>query len=212
MTIAGVIFDLDGTLVDSGLDFDAMRAEMELPPGPILETMEKLSPAERERCEAILHRHEMAGAERATVHAGAAEWMDALDERRIPRAIFTRNSRSIVAATLARCGMNFVHVFSREDAPPKPDPTAIEILCRTWQLPAEQILVVGDYKYDLLAGRAAGTQTALVTHGRSWDFANLADYVWRTLDEGLSLLRQPVQNHLGPNGRNRDNPPVSPQR
>ena len=27
MPLCGVIFDLDGTLVDSGLDFDAIRAE-----------------------------------------------------------------------------------------------------------------------------------------------------------------------------------------
>ena len=34
--IRGLIFDLDGTLVDTQLDFDLMRREMELPPGPIL--------------------------------------------------------------------------------------------------------------------------------------------------------------------------------
>ena len=36
--VRGIIFDLDGTLVDSRLDFDAMRHEMGLPTGiPILE-------------------------------------------------------------------------------------------------------------------------------------------------------------------------------
>ncbi len=39
----GVIFDLDGTLVDSGLDFDEMRREMQLPPRqPILEAIARL--------------------------------------------------------------------------------------------------------------------------------------------------------------------------
>lgn len=39
----GVIFDLDGTLVDSGLDFDSMRREMGLDPGtPILESLATL--------------------------------------------------------------------------------------------------------------------------------------------------------------------------
>ena len=36
--IKGVVFDLDGTLVDSRLDFDAIRAELDFPQGrPILE-------------------------------------------------------------------------------------------------------------------------------------------------------------------------------
>ena len=60
--IRGLIFDLDGTLVDSRLDFDLMREEMELPPGRILESIAAL-PAERySQCMAILHRHEVAGA------------------------------------------------------------------------------------------------------------------------------------------------------
>jgi len=41
--IRGIIFDLDGTLADSQLDFDAMRREMELPLGlPILEALTRL--------------------------------------------------------------------------------------------------------------------------------------------------------------------------
>ena len=53
-----VIFDLDGTLTVPALDFDAIRAEIGLPPGPILESLERLSQAERRRAEEILHRHE----------------------------------------------------------------------------------------------------------------------------------------------------------
>ena len=38
LALHGMIFDLDGTLVDSGLDFDAIRRDMGLPAGmPILD-------------------------------------------------------------------------------------------------------------------------------------------------------------------------------
>ncbi|HIA63686.1 MAG TPA: HAD family hydrolase, partial [Planctomycetaceae bacterium] len=41
--LAGIIFDIDGTLIDSGLDFDLIRAEMNLPAGAaILESLEQL--------------------------------------------------------------------------------------------------------------------------------------------------------------------------
>ena len=55
MPIRGVIFDLDGTLVNSGLDFVQMRSEMGLAPGlPLLEAIERLQATDAERCWTIL--------------------------------------------------------------------------------------------------------------------------------------------------------------
>ena len=94
MAIRGAIFDLDGTLVDSGLDFDQMRREMNLAPGlPLLEAIEQLPAAHAERCWAILAEHELAGARRSTLYPGVREFVHALEVRGLRRAIFTRNSR-----------------------------------------------------------------------------------------------------------------------
>ena len=54
-----VIFDLDGTLTQPLLDFDLIRAEIGLGPGPILEQLSALTQAERDRAETILRRHEI---------------------------------------------------------------------------------------------------------------------------------------------------------
>jgi HAD superfamily hydrolase (TIGR01549 family) len=179
---------MDGTLVDSGLDFDQIRAEMGLDKGPILETMATL-PIDRQReCEAILDRHERAGAERATLLSGAIEWIERLDGAGIPRAIFTRNSRLIVERTLARCGLEFQTVVSREDAPAKPDPAGIHLCCQQWDVSPTDVLMVGDYLYDIEAGRRARSRTALVTHGKDWHFADLAEFRWRDLMEGLAVF------------------------
>lgn len=184
-----VIFDLDGTLADSRLDFDLMRREMGLGPGPLLETIATLPETRRNQCEAILHRHESEGAERATLLPGAREWIDWLDEQRIPRAIFTRNSRSMTHATLHRCRVQFADVVAREDAPPKPDPTGILQLCKKWDVKPSETLVVGDYLYDIQAARGAGARAALVQGSRRFDFASQADFVWLDLCEGLDYLR-----------------------
>ena len=57
-----VIFDLDGTLADSLLDFDAIRAEIGLAPGlPILEQLADVDAAARDRAEIIMRRHERDG-------------------------------------------------------------------------------------------------------------------------------------------------------
>lgn len=161
--IRGVVFDLDGTLVDSRLDFDAMRSEMELPPDqPILEALVRLEPRRAALCQAILHRHELAGAERATLLTGVGELLATLQARGIRLAIATRNSRQIAAATLAKHALAIELVFTRDDGPVKPDPWAVQEACRQWDVAAADVVVIGDYRFDVECGRAA--RTVLLTH------------------------------------------------
>src|SRR5215211_479337 len=116
--IKGIVFDLDGTLVDSRLDFDAMRREMDLPPDmPILEGLARLNAEHAGRCRTILQRHEFEGAQRAALLPGVSELLAAIEARGIRRAIATRNSRSITAATLAKVGVEFELVFTRDEGP-----------------------------------------------------------------------------------------------
>lgn len=159
-SVSGLIFDLDGTLVDSALDFDLMRREMQLPEKqPILEALDRLTAARRDECWAILDRHERAGAERATLMPGVAELMQSLSARGTHRAVFTRNGRQPTLRTLERLGLPFDLVVAREDAPPKPDPAGIWMICKAWGLRPEQVVMVGDYRFDIEAGRRAGTRT-----------------------------------------------------
>jgi HAD superfamily hydrolase (TIGR01509 family) len=160
--IDGIIFDLDGTLLDSGLDFDLMRAEMGLPPGrPILESLAGLPSAEVDRCHAILHRHELAGAERAQPLPGVVDFLADLQRRGVRRAIVTRNSRPITQAMLAKLPVTFDPVITREDGPVKPDPWAVQTICRAWQVPPQRVVMIGDYWFDIACGRAGGVRTVL---------------------------------------------------
>ena len=178
----GLIFDLDGTLVASGLDFDLMRAEMRLPSGvPLLETIAELPAADQQRCEEILHRHELAGAARAELMPGVGLFLDRLAERGLRRAIVTRNSRLHTLPLLARLGLDFDPVVTRDDGPVKPDPASILEICRQWQTRPDRVIVLGDYRYDLELGHRAGAKSVLYLGGRSReqlpDWALSADFV-----------------------------------
>ena len=190
--IRGVIFDLDGTLVDSGLDFDRMRQEMQLAPGtPVLEALATLDASRAADCRAILDRHEREGVERARLMPGVAAFRAALADRGIRQAVVTRNSRRLAQATLERVGQQFEIVLGREDGPVKPDPAALCWICEAWQLPAEAVAIIGDYKFDLEAGRRAGVRTALYTAGRdlrSFDYVDLADHVVPCFSRAEALL------------------------
>lgn len=163
--IRAVLFDLDNTLVDSRLNFDAMRREMELPFDlPILEAIDRLPPREAERCRTILHRHELAGAACATLLSGVRLLLDEISRRGLPFGIATRNSRSIAAATLANVGVACELVLTRDCGPVKPDPWAVHRACRAWSVEPSEVVVIGDYRFDIEAGRAAGARTVLLTH------------------------------------------------
>ena len=84
--------------------------------------------------------------------------------------VLTRNGRAAVDAALAR----FAHldasafdvVVTRDDEPaPKPAPDGVLHAAAAMGVPAAELLVVGDYVLDVLAGRAAGAVTAYLTNG-----------------------------------------------
>ena len=164
---AAVICDLDGTLVDSGLDFRAIKAELGLGlEASVLEAIEAFPPEASARGHAVLHRHEMAGALQARLMPGVTDFLALTAALGLKCGLFTRNSRNATAVTLQRCGLSFDRTLTRDDGPVKPDPWAIQTLCRSWGIAPGQALVFGDFYYDLAAGRAAGAVNVLVCNQR----------------------------------------------
>ncbi len=182
--LRGVVFDLDGTLIVQELDFEAMRREIGLPSGtPLLEAVERLEGAGREAALGVLRRHELAAAETARLNPGVAAFLDWLAGRGVRTAVLSRNMRVAVEKVLRRCGLALDLVLAREDAPYKPSPEGLWQICAAWGVAPAEVLMVGDYLFDLQAGRNAGTRTALVTHGRSLPFAHLADVAFASFED-----------------------------
>lgn len=169
MTLRGLIFDLDGTLVDSQLDFVAMRREMQIDSRhddlPLLEAIEQLSAEHAAHCHQVLARHETEGAQRAVPFPGVVEFLQELTRRDIRLAIVTRNCRSIAHQSLEKLPAKFDPVVTRESGPIKPDPWAVHHICTAWRLTPSQIAVIGDYRFDIECGKNAGAYTAYYSGG-----------------------------------------------
>jgi HAD superfamily hydrolase (TIGR01549 family) len=140
----------------------------------ILGHLDSLPPAEaalrRRRLDDI--EHELAC--RAEAAAGAAELLERLAAHGVRLGILTRNSRDIALLTLEVIGVRSFfadeHVLGRDEVPPKPDPAGILHLLDRWDSSAGSAVMVGDYLFDLQAGRAAGAVTVHVGRpdGQRW--------------------------------------------
>ena len=162
-TVRGVVFDMDGTLVISGLDFERIRAEANIPDGlPILEFIESASDAAREKALRVLLAHEGRAARSCSLRPGALHVLGSLRELGMKLALLTRNSRDSVRVVLERFGLEFDFWIAREDAAPKPSPEPVLKTAAGLGLSPAELLVVGDYIFDIEAGRAAGAATALL--------------------------------------------------
>ncbi|MGE5851263.1 MAG: HAD family hydrolase [Candidatus Methylomirabilota bacterium] len=186
--VGGVLFDMDGVVVEQRLDFLAIKQEIfGTTHGFILERMAELSLPERTRAEAILERHETTAAAAATPMDGIISFLAWMESRGLRRGLVTRNSRKSVEAVLARLGLRFDAVVTREDAPPKPAPDPVWLACRRMGLPPSATLFVGDFEFDMLAGRRAGVRTVLL-RSHEQRSSEHADYTVDSLAEVRGLL------------------------
>ena len=194
-TIHAVLFDFDGTLTEPGaLDFDQLREQIGCPAGkPVLEYLSALPGERRSEVARILDEFELAAARRARVNPGAEALIQRLRDVAVPCAILTRNSRRSISEALSRLPFPrdaFRTILTRDDAVPiKPDPGAVHIVADRLGVETSQLLCVGDFVFDIRAGRAAGAPTVLLTNGsQPPEWASEADAVVSSIDELRALI------------------------
>ncbi len=191
MATRAVIFDMDGTITEGNLDFGQIREEIGMgrDAGPILEAMERMTENQRRAAEEILHRREAEAARTSTLNPGARELLAWLAGAGIRSAILTRNSRVSVDTVLARHGLRFDLICTREDGAVKPSAQPVLAICRALAVDPAETWMVGDYLFDLQSGNAAGTKTALLwTAPELPQWHDQADVVLRGLDELRPLI------------------------
>ena len=190
--LRALLFDMDGTVTRPTLHFGKIQEKIGLPP-PLLENMLSLEMGdEKDRAFHLLEKFEHEAAQSSELNAGAFALLERLDRDHIPRGLITRNSRRSVEVTLSRHGIQFDSIRTRDDGPVKPDPSAIFEICQELSVRPEEILLVGDYKYDIEAGERAGSKTALLTNGKTPEFLReiAPDFIIETLSELNTLLDQ----------------------
>ncbi len=181
-----VIFDMDGTLIEPMLDFDAVRADLSIPPGQdILDAISRMEPTRSQRVADRLIAVETAAAHKATLHEDAPEMLCRLRRAGLKTGLLTRNSRPAVDIVFERTGLPaFELIRSREDGMTKPDPAGIIEACAVLGTEPRETLCVGDYIYDIIAANAAGAVSVLMATSARWrEFKKESDFVIHQLSE-----------------------------
>lgn len=170
--IRAVLFDFDGTLTEPGsLDFGVIREAIGCPKGrPVLEFINGMSSqAERAEATRILNEYEAEAARRSRPNAGAEEALRFLRARGLKVGIISRNSLVSIETALKNFEriqpFDFAVILSRDDpVSPKPDPEGILAAAEALGVSVAQVLVVGDFVFDIEAGQKAGALTAFLTN------------------------------------------------
>lgn len=183
-----VLFDLDGTLVDTAPDMVAVLTGLQkdngdepLPyelvrshvsngaAGLIRLAFAGVPDAERDR----LHREYLARYEQAlcigsTLFPGLSELLDQLDAHGRPWGVVTNKPQRMTEPLLAQLGLGarIAATVSGDTLPQrKPDPAPVLLACRMMDVAPARTIYVGDAERDIAAGRAAGTRTIAAAWG-----------------------------------------------
>ena len=171
MTIKGVLFDFDGTLTLPGaLDFPAIKKALGCPLDQlILEFVESQPPDQQPKLMEILEEREDRAARASLPNRGAEKCLCTLRKKQVPIGILTRNRLESVKKALEKFKTvtidDFDTIVTREMSRPKPHPDGVIRAAAEMGLSPEELSMVGDFRFDVIAGQRAGASTVLLTNG-----------------------------------------------
>lgn len=185
-----VVFDLDGTLIDSAADLAAainsMLADLGCEPLEVAEVRRMIGDGvamlvaralAARRCEradpaqaaAIFMRHyESDATSLTTAFPGVEEALQRLEAAGVALAVCTNKPERITADILDQLGLAryFSRVIGGDSLPfRKPDPRVLLTLVETFAAAPESSLLVGDSEVDAATADAAGVPFVLMKHG-----------------------------------------------
>lgn len=219
MSVELVIFDLDGTLIDSSPDIaSSVNHALQpfgVPPLTVEETRELVGEGVTRLIDKVIERRREnlpSGAaepdrmlllrrfldhyaahltDHTTVYPGVGETLERLAGHR--KAVISNKREDLSVAVLRELGLlrHFELVLGSDTTPErKPSPVPIRFVLARTGVRREAAIIVGDSNYDIEAGRAAGVRTVGVTYGyRSVDFLRGADFIITAMPELVDVLK-----------------------
>lgn len=208
-----ILFDLDGTLVDSAPDLAAainrVQADRGLSPTPYEQLrcvasagapglirvafgMEKTHTGYPELANAFIRYYAGASTVKSTLFDGIPELLNLLHARHIPWGIVTNKKAQLTLPLVKTIGLGKAASIISGDTTshPKPHPAPVLEAARQIGVPPETCWFIGDDPRDIQAGKAAGALAIAARWGYGTDIdAWHADWIAETPRQIADLIR-----------------------
>ncbi len=190
MRIKGVIFDMDGTVVDVSYDWKKIKQELETEGKPILHYLRSLKEPEKTRKWKILEKYENKATQKAVLKEGIKEFLSFLSQKGIKKALVTNNSRQNVDYLMEKFKLKFDCVISRESGLWKPSGAPFKAVLKELKLHREESCVVGDSHFDIQAAREARISRVFILYREKDQFITTEAEVFSSVQD----LKRKMEN------------------
>lgn len=187
--VSAVLFDLDGTLVDTAEDFvlvlNTQRERHQLSPLPHNDIRNTVSDGARAltklafggdegesqfeaRRQELLELYEKHVGDQSALFPGMNKLLKHLEDHNIPWGIVTNKPRQYATPLLQKLSLSercSILICPDDVTRAKPDPEALLLASNRLNTSPSSCLYVGDHERDIIAGRAANMATVAARYG-----------------------------------------------
>jgi len=208
--IKGLLFDLDGTLIDTRRDLttgvNLMRAELDLPPLSVESVTSHVGNGARKMLERSLaginadidkalarfkHHYAQHLVDETLCYPDVVETLRKLKAAAVKCAVITNKPEAPTRQILHHLGLDayFDPVIGGDTTPfLKPDPHALLQVAEKWMLQPDELLMVGDNYTDIVAAHRASMKVVFLTSGFGTKGDGEPDYIVRGFRELRPLI------------------------
>ncbi|MFP3261381.1 MAG: HAD family phosphatase [Nitrososphaeria archaeon] len=210
--ISGVVFDLDGTLIDSAeqlaiawskalkeFGYDVKPSEIRkyvgLSPAVLISKfISNLSNDDLEMIKSLRKRHFIENINRIKMFPDAVSCLSNLRSIGVNASIATSLGRDMIDEIVKHFNLDRMvccWVTGEDVKNPKPEPDVFLKAFEKMNLTPREGIVVGDREYDIIGGKRAGSLTALIVRDQySKTNSVQPDYIIHSLDELLEIIKK----------------------
>lgn len=150
MTFKLAIFDMDGTVFESYLNWEEIKQKLNLTNKNILKEIYKNTPPDFQKIR-VLEKYEEENTKKTKPFPGINEFFSYLNSQNIKTALTTNNNKKNTLFLLDKYKIKFDSVITREMKLWKPDPDPFVYLMNLYRCNPSETFTIGDSHYDIFA-------------------------------------------------------------